>query len=89
MIRKNRNKLRAICWLLAAGLFALGLVTSTAPAFAGYSGTWSRTGSMTVPRNHHTATLLPNGQVLVAGGESEKTNDTFYFFTDSAELYTP
>jgi N-acetylneuraminic acid mutarotase len=32
------------------------------------SGTWSMTGTMANPRYLHTATLLPNGKVLVAGG---------------------
>jgi N-acetylneuraminic acid mutarotase len=42
------------------------------------SGTWTLTGSLHVARADSTATLLPNGQVLVVGGE-----DT------SAELYNP
>jgi hypothetical protein len=32
------------------------------------SGTWRATGSMAVARVYQTATMLPNGNVLVAGG---------------------
>ena len=45
------------------------------------TGAFSATGAMTTPRSAGTATLLPNGQVLVAGGGP--------VVTDSAELYDP
>src|SRR6185369_8367153 len=45
---------------------------------------WTCTGSMITPRYFHTATLLTNGQVLVAGGE-----DSSFEPTGSAELYDP
>ena len=42
------------------------------------------TGSMATPRRFHTATLLPNGKVLVAGGQNAG-----YAPVVSAELYDP
>ena len=49
-------------------------------------GTWSDTGSLNTAREYHTATLLPNGKVLVAGG----VGDTgFSGLLSSAELYDP
>jgi hypothetical protein len=48
------------------------------------SGTWTPTGSLAVARVEHTATLLANGKVLVAGGFN--SNDGVLA---SAELYDP
>src|SRR5262249_33095383 len=46
------------------------------------TGSWSVTGSLNTGRVFHTATLLPNGDVLVAGGDSLSIYNT-------AELYSP
>lgn len=47
---------------------------------------WEPTGSMASPRYCHTATLLPNGRVLVSGGT---TNDAVNPMTATAEEYDP
>src|SRR5262249_29483655 len=46
------------------------------------TGTWNATGRLANGRESHTATLLPNGKVLVAGG-------VFGSSLASAELYDP
>src|SRR4029077_10701492 len=47
-------------------------------------GSWSVTGSLNTARYQHTATLLPNGMVLVAAGFNNVSN-----YLTSAELYDP
>jgi hypothetical protein len=46
---------------------------------------WSRTGNMNAPRLGHSSTLLPSGEVLVAGGYY----GSYFTPLSSAELYTP
>ena len=58
---------------------SFGIRLSSAELYDPTAGTFSLTGNMNIARNGHTATLLPNGQVLVTG----------VFFTSAAELYDP
>jgi hypothetical protein len=53
------------------------------------AGTFSVTGNMITPRVGHTATLLPNGKVLIAGGFVDAAPNSSDFVTSSAELYDP
>ena len=74
------------CMLLAA---AIARADDTAPADCGKNhfilddpaACWQDTGALHVPRAGHTATLLLDGRVLVAGGAEEAGS--------SAEIYDP
>ena len=77
--------------LIAGGLdraLAPFSVTDSAELYDPTTGTWSRTGNLDTGRIGHTATLLPNGKVLVAGGR-DRIAPPFLSLTDSAELYDP
>src|SRR5260221_679233 len=60
------------------------VILASAELYNPATGTWTTTGSMTTPRLNQMATLLPNSQVLVAGGI-----DTGDIPIASAELFTP
>jgi Galactose oxidase, central domain len=62
------------------GLFA----EPSAEVYDPATGVWTGTGRMTVGRFEHAATLLPDGRVLVTGGDTDNTATL-----DSAELYDP
>ena len=50
---------------------------------------WSSTTNLNVDRRSHTATLLEDGRVLVAGGETSSFDDPETLEERSAELYDP
>jgi hypothetical protein len=60
------------------------IVLATAELYDPRTGAWTPTGSMGAERERPTATLLPDGRVLVAGGD-DFASATFA----SAELYDP
>jgi N-acetylneuraminic acid mutarotase len=61
-------------------------LSNTAELFDPTTETWTRTMDMNVQRGNHTATLLPDGRVLLAGGSEEwKYHSTIR----SAEIFDP
>lgn len=58
-------------------------VSASAELYDPVTGGWTPTGSMTVARTNHSATLLPNGKVLVAAGANLAGKWA------SSELYDP
>ena len=75
--------------LVAGGIHGTGALAfslATAEIYDPATGTWSATGSMNVARAGQTATLLPNGKVLIAGGCNGRRCGTS---VASAEIYDP
>ena len=72
--------------LLAGGVQNIGFRSelSSAELYDPVAGTFTATGSMRTAREGHTATLMRDGRVLVAGGSDNGTHTL-----DSAELYDP
>src|SRR5262249_49947481 len=64
-----RAAVTLLCWLVAAHVR--------------HAANWVNTGPLNVARHSHTATLLLDGKVLVAGGAAIGT------LTNSAELFDP
>jgi hypothetical protein len=81
------KRMRYLLYLLyvtpVLALVLAGMLLRHAP-LAHASDTWTTTGSMSAGHFYHTATLLPNGNVLVAGGFDASTTPLA-----SAELYDP
>jgi hypothetical protein len=70
-------------WLVSGSLSDVNL--ASAELYDPGSGAWTPTTSMADPRSGHTATLLRDGKVLVAGGASSMDATDLL----SAELYDP
>jgi hypothetical protein len=81
--------------LLTGGSHASGVAghievqtTATAEIFDSATEDFAVTGSMTIARRDHTATLTNSGDVLVAGG-FDPTNPTLELFDPVSETFTP
>ncbi len=72
--------------LIAGGQYYNGsqYVTNTAELYDATSGTFNYSGSMTIPRYSHTATLLQDGKVLIVGGLDNQGN-----VRGKCDLYDP
>ena len=65
------------------------ITESWAELYDAVSGTFSSTGSMTTARFAHTATPLPNGNVLIGGGSGQLSANAIVSSLDSAEIFNP
>lgn len=75
------RKLMPSAVLLSTGkVLAFGDFVPTADLFDPHKDEWEATGDSNFNRRRHTATLLPDGRVLVTGGDDNPS---------SAELYDP
>ncbi len=72
--------------LLAGGqqVGAPSIFRSTAELYTPGTGLWAATGSMAAPRYVHATSLMSDGNVLVAGGQSGNTGSTIL---STAEVY--
>lgn len=77
--RSQKAQVRAVR-LLDGRVLALGDWVPTVDIFDPRTSSWVPTGDTTANRRNHTATLLPDGRVLVTGGEDKPS---------TVELYDP
>jgi len=90
-MKKQRNRFRHHPGLILALVALIGATMVTIPiqpaSAETVAGGWSFTGSLNIGRYNHTATLLSDGKVLVAGGNGFSGGHNRIL--DSAELYDP
>ena len=63
---------------LGKAIAVLSVIFGFAAGSTASAATWTVTGSMITPRYDFSATLLPNGKVLVAGGLGAAASVEFY-----------
>lgn len=77
--------------LIAGGATAGGEnmspTTAAAELYDPATGTFQRTGDLTQSRSGHTATLLPQGKVLIVGGSTNGGSTSTLLTLDSVEIY--
>ncbi len=81
--RERLRRPRLFCLAIASAALTLCFAPWTRAGGDEY-GTFTAVGEMNSPRSYHTATLLPNGKVLIVGGRRTIREEL-----DSAELYDP
>ena len=101
MTKRDVTASRSRVWTLLAVMATSGCAAGTGPESAPSEGvassrqaldekpTWTSTGVMSVARQHATATRLPDGRVLVAGGSGFGSVDVGNVYFQSAELFDP
>lgn len=92
---------RGRAWILVAGLSIAGCAPeggldgapqegpAQAPSALDATATWTPTGAMTVARQSATATRLPDGRVLIVGGQRVGSVDVGDVYFETAELFDP
>lgn len=75
--------------VLVAGGQISGGESNAADLYNPATGAFTSTGAMQVGRMGHTATLLPDGTVLIVGGQVTPVPPSTNPFTGTAEIYNP
>lgn len=81
----------------AGTVYIIGGTSSTSSDARASAAAWSAgqfqfrgiTGEMAVPRTGHTATLLPDRQILILGGSREEPLDDILDLVETAEVFDP
>ena len=74
---------------LSSGGHPVTRTLATVEIYTPSTNTWAPAASMSLPRAHHTATLLRDGRVLVTGGMFADASGIAFNLHNSTEIYTP